>query len=269
MKDTLRRIWRRLCRVKHVGSHLVNLKDLWSWYSVSGHPLFQEGAEDGASNSREEWFELAQLVFGCQQRPVEICRFLEFMESRSPQFVCEIGVAAGGTHFLLREAIPSVKKIIGVEIALRPIVAKKLQRSCNKGKEEILIQGSASCTQQTLSLVESNLQGRKLDLLFIDGDHGYDGVKADFEAYRHFLREGAIVAFHDIMPDYFTRKGVKTDACSGGVPIFWREVKNEFLNWELVENSDQDAFGIGLLEYRSENRNNVADETNWTSAKRA
>lgn len=173
------------------------------------------------------------------------------MKSRSPQLVCEIGVAAGGTHFLLRESIPSVKKIIGVEIALRPVVAKKLQRSCNKGKEDILIQGS-SCTPQTVTLVESNLQGQKLDLLFIDGDHEYDGVKADFEAYRHLLREGAIVAFHDIVLDFGVRKGVKTDMWAGGVPIFWREVKNGFLTWELVEDPDQDAFGIGLLEYRSE-----------------
>ncbi|MBY0546256.1 MAG: class I SAM-dependent methyltransferase, partial [Candidatus Obscuribacterales bacterium] len=114
--------------------------------------------------------------------------------------------------------------------------------------------------QQILALVERNLQGQKLDLLFIDGDHGYDGVKADFEAYRQFLREGAIVAFHDIVPDYGARKGLKTDKWAGGVPIFWREVKNGFLSWELVENSDQDAFGIGLLEYRSEPQP-LADET--------
>lgn len=259
MKNILRTIWRRLCSVKHVGPHLVNLKDLWSWYSVRGHPLFQKGVDVCGPSSVEDWFNLAQLTFGSQQKRGEICRFLEFMRLRSPQLVCEIGVAAGGTHFLLRESIPSVKKIIGVEIALRTTVARKLQRSCNKGKEDILIQGS-SCTHQTLTLVETNLQGQKLDLLFIDGDHGYDGVRADFEAYRHFLREGAIVAFHDIMPDYATRKGIKTDNWAGGVPIFWREVKNGFLSWELVENSEQDAFGIGLLEYRSENRNKIVDD---------
>lgn len=251
MKNILRRIWRRLCRVKYLGSHLVNLKDLWSWYSLRGHPLFQKGGDVSAPNSSEEWFDLAQLTFGTQQKRSEICRFLEFMKLRSPQVVCEIGVAAGGTHLLLRESIPSVKKIIGVEIALRPIVAEKLHRSCNKGKEDILIQGS-SCTQRTMTLVETNLQGQKLDLLFIDGDHEYEGVKADFEAYRHLLREGAIVAFHDIVPDYGSSKGVKTDMWAGGVPIFWREVKNGFLTWELVDDSDQDAFGIGLLEYRAE-----------------
>jgi len=36
-----------------------------------------------------------------------------------------------------------------------------------------------------------------LDLLFIDGDHSYEGVKADLEAYKRFLRPGSIVVFHD------------------------------------------------------------------------
>lgn len=37
----------------------------------------------------------------------------------------------------------------------------------------------------------------RLDVLFIDGDHSYAGVKADWEAYKDFLRPGAIVIFHD------------------------------------------------------------------------
>jgi predicted O-methyltransferase YrrM len=36
-----------------------------------------------------------------------------------------------------------------------------------------------------------------LDLLFIDGDHTYEGVKADWEAYKSFLQPNSIVVFHD------------------------------------------------------------------------
>ncbi len=49
------------------------------------------------------------------------------------------------------------------------------------------------------------LQERVLDILFIDGDHSYDGVKADWEAYRSFLKPGSIVIFHD----YGWAEGVK------------------------------------------------------------
>lgn len=44
-----------------------------------------------------------------------------------------------------------------------------------------------------------------LDILFIDGDHSYDGVKADWDAYKCFLNDGATVIFHD----YGWAEGVK------------------------------------------------------------
>jgi predicted O-methyltransferase YrrM len=37
----------------------------------------------------------------------------------------------------------------------------------------------------------------QLDVLFIDGDHSYEGVKADWDAYKSFLEPGSIVIFHD------------------------------------------------------------------------
>lgn len=38
---------------------------------------------------------------------------------------------------------------------------------------------------------------RGIDLLFVDGDHSYEGVSADWAAYGPLLSAGAIVAFHD------------------------------------------------------------------------
>jgi predicted O-methyltransferase YrrM len=38
----------------------------------------------------------------------------------------------------------------------------------------------------------------RLDLLFIDGDHSYEGALADWRAYSPLLAPGAIVAMHDI-----------------------------------------------------------------------
>lgn len=47
--------------------------------------------------------------------------------------------------------------------------------------------------------VVENLHKRvsHLDLLFIDGDHSYESVKADWLAYQRFLTSGSIVVFHD------------------------------------------------------------------------
>jgi predicted O-methyltransferase YrrM len=35
------------------------------------------------------------------------------------------------------------------------------------------------------------------DVLFIDGDHSYDGVKADFERWGPHVRDGGHLLFHD------------------------------------------------------------------------
>lgn len=38
----------------------------------------------------------------------------------------------------------------------------------------------------------------EIDLLFIDGDHSYEGCLADWRAYNSLLRSNAIVVMHDI-----------------------------------------------------------------------
>lgn len=38
---------------------------------------------------------------------------------------------------------------------------------------------------------------KSVDLLFIDGNHSYEGVKADWNAYKRFLKTGSMVVFHD------------------------------------------------------------------------
>lgn len=43
-----------------------------------------------------------------------------------------------------------------------------------------------------------NLTNFKIDLLFIDGDHSYEGVKKDWDLYSQMLKSGSIVIFHDI-----------------------------------------------------------------------
>ncbi|MBN1535949.1 MAG: class I SAM-dependent methyltransferase [Anaerolineales bacterium] len=42
-----------------------------------------------------------------------------------------------------------------------------------------------------------------IDMLYIDGDHAYESVKADYNAWHPFIAKGGIVAFHDhVLPKY-------------------------------------------------------------------
>lgn len=43
---------------------------------------------------------------------------------------------------------------------------------------------------------------RPIRLLWIDGDHTYDGAKLDYDLFKPFLVEGAFVAFHDTLHEF-------------------------------------------------------------------
>jgi len=83
------------------------------------------------------------------------------------------------------------------------------------------------------------LKGNKIDFLFIDGDHSYDGVKLDFDIYCSLLNPEGIVSFHDIV--VHSRKS----ACT--VHRFWQEIKGKFEHEEIVEDWDGEFAGIGLV----------------------
>lgn len=65
-----------------------------------------------------------------------------------------------------------------------------------------------------------------IDLLFIDGDHSYEGVKADWDAYKAFLKPGSIVVFHDYGWAEGVKRVVNEDAMPhikshGNLPNMW------------------------------------------------
>ena len=57
------------------------------------------------------------------------------------------------------------------------------------------------------------------DLIFIDGDHSYDGVRRDFELYQELLSPRGYIVFHDIDPDHIFR-----DGAGGQVYKFWQDL---------------------------------------------
>lgn len=67
------------------------------------------------------------------------------------------------------------------------------------------------------------------DLIFIDGDHSYEGVNAD---WLNFLELGHIIAFHDI-------------AGEEGVRRLWKEIKVD--GWKTDEIITGPTMGIGIV----------------------
>ena len=183
-------------------------------------------------------------------RPVqikeEIKNLLLILDKIKPKVILEIGTAGGGTLFLFSNVAHEEAILISVDL-YQSIEKRILFRYIGKEKQKIfLIQGD-SHSIETLKKIEGILKGRNVDFLFIDGDHSYEGVKKDFEMYSPLVRKGGIIAFHDIVPDYYTKYGIKTDSWAGEVYKFWNEIKERYEHMEIVKDRNQDACGIGVL----------------------
>lgn len=79
----------------------------------------------------------------------------------------------------------------------------------------------------------------KIDLLFIDGDHTYEGVKADFQNYSPMVSKGGMVVFHDICKH--------SSEVNCHVDVFWKEISSQYEHKEFIENPNQGWGGIGAL----------------------
>jgi cephalosporin hydroxylase len=87
----------------------------------------------------------------------------------------------------------------------------------------------------TLERVRELVRPGSVDLLFVDGDHTYEGVRADFELYGPLVRPGGLIAFHDVLPH--SQAGSEVDR-------FWREIRSGCEHWESSDAGDVGFRGV-------------------------
>jgi cephalosporin hydroxylase len=180
------------------------------------------------------------------QVPWEYAQFIEFAKRIQPKVILEIGTADGGT--LLAWSRIASEKIVSVDVPLNPMgwgyapVRQRLYREFSRGRPHLeihLIFGN-SHTENTRKIVEDRLAGRKVDLLFIDGDHSYDGVRRDYELWKGLVRAGGYIVFHDILPH--------TISPDCKVDRLWNELKQKEKCTEIVADPKQGWAGIGVIQ---------------------
>lgn len=181
------------------------------------------------------------------QKISEFNDFLDLVKDLRPKIICDIGSSGGGTIRLFSHLAEGEADIISIDIDNTPLRQAAFPHLVGANQKLWVIHAS-SYADQTISQVKDYLGERKIDLLFIDGDHEYEGVKKDFELYSPLVRQGGIIGFHDIVEDNKIRYGKETDAWVGGVPKYWNELKqNNDQVKEIIENPQQDGFGIGVI----------------------
>lgn len=179
----------------------------------------------------------------------EILRFLKLIRKNRPKYILEIGTARGGTLFLFSRVAVLDAVIISLDLPRGHYGGGyqkwkiELFKSFALPKQKIFLIRGSSHDIKSLNKVRKILKNNKLDLLYIDGDHSYEGVKRDFEMYKSLIKKGGIIAFHDIVP-------IKNPEFE--VDKFWNIIKDLYEYEEIVEDWNQDLAGFGIIKIKNE-----------------
>jgi cephalosporin hydroxylase len=189
-------------------------------------------------------FDVGGVTIAPIQRRAEIKALLELVAAERPLVLVEIGTALGGTLFMLAHVAADDAHVVSIDLrgglwgGGYPAIRKPLYRSFARPAQRIDLLRADSHDPATLQRLRDLLSGRPVDVLFVDGDHSYDGVRRDFEVYAPLVRPGGLVAFHDIV------QGGEDI----GVPRFWEELEARYEETRrFVADETQRTRGIGVL----------------------
>ena len=184
------------------------------------------------------------LALGAVQIPQELQELFQMIEGLEPTNVMEIGSEAGGTFYLWCKLAKGIKISLDLptgtsgsgRFAAEMALASRTKMFKSWATDVHVVTGD-SHLPDTWHDVNDILRDQKLDFLFIDGDHSYEGVKKDYEDYRYFVKEGGLIGFHDINDTEYHRK----HGCY--VANFWNELEGD----KREINQRAHWGGVGLL----------------------
>jgi predicted O-methyltransferase YrrM len=154
--------------------------------------------------------------------------------AKNKQLAAEIGVWHGVTTSRIAEAIHASGRVHAVDsfpvgkfgVSFQERVAR---RETKPWANRITFQRGDSAN------IASHLQkdvGQRIDFIFIDGDHRYEGLQCDWEAWTPLIVPGGIVALHDSV------SSTTVNLEHAGSVKFTREVILRDLRFQLLEQVD-------------------------------
>lgn len=212
---------------------IKKLKKLNKNYSLKSLVEFSFHCHEGLISPRQSKFEILKLI--------------QKLKKLKPKFLLEIGTASGGSLFLFTRIASKSALIISIDLPHGrhgggyPRWKIPLYKSFVLPSQKMFLIRADSHDINTLQKVLEILNKNKLDFLFIDGDHSYEGVKKDFEFYSPLVKKDGIITFHDIyntIDEFFE------------VYKFWKEIRSNYNYEEIIEDRNLKGIGIGIIEFK-------------------
>jgi predicted O-methyltransferase YrrM len=159
-----------------------------------------------------------------QQDVSEFTQALVEVRAIKPKIVLEIGSATGGTLYAWSQVCSEVYAIS---------LPEETYANAEHYGANVLYADSHSA--EARAWLDDKLDGKSLDVLFLDGDHTYTGVCADYRNFAPFVRDGGLILFHDVCNPF-----------EPGAVKMWKEIAAE--GHEIFnEGSAHDKRGIGIV----------------------
>lgn len=169
----------------------------------------------------------ATLNSKASQDSWEMFKMLSAVNKIKPMVIVEIGIHNGWSLVTYNEAFPDAQ-IYGVDNGDWP--DQVLPNNATLIKED-------SQSEATVNRFKSLSGNSKIDFLFIDGDHSYEGVRMDYLLWSPLVRPGGVIGFHDI--NNRDIEGVQVDQLI-------EQFENEFLDIEKFQATALSP-GVALL----------------------
>lgn len=130
------------------------------------------------------------MGFHADQKPREKIFLYAFVFAFAPERVLEIGVRWGGGSRIIHAALSDLGH--GRLVGLDPAPAVEFDWSLIEDRAALVVGSSP----QDLGRAR-DAAGGAFDMVFVDGDHSFEGVQRDLEGIRPYLAKGAAILLHD------------------------------------------------------------------------
>lgn len=171
------------------------------------------------------------------QDPGEFAVFLDLVRSLRVLRYLEIGCRNGDTFRAVMGAIGAGGRGMAIDLPGNDAALMRLTAALADLAELGAVVDLAIGDSREPSVIDQATRHGNFDLILIDGDHRYDGARADWDNYAHLA---PVVALHDAAAP----PGWRSDGHLNEVPKLWGELKTQYLHQEIVMPGAKMGFGI-------------------------